>query len=224
MNQSENIGELATALHKNDSIRNLSGKRFAGWLVLYQGPSSSGKIRYFCRCDCGNECLVDAGNLKKGRSKHCLKCSRSYRHTYHGMSKSKTYAVYTQMIERCHNPSHKYYYLYGNRGIFVCDKWKESFKYFIEDMGLAPESLSIDRLDNYKGYYKENCRWATREQQDRNKRNSIFIGEVSNDWKVMHRFYGEKAYTIKCLNCSKEIKILSCNFRRKNKCQCEQES
>lgn len=81
------------------------------------------------------------------------------------------YSNWKGMIGRCHNPNHSNYNNYGGRGIKVSDRWFTSIRYFIEDMGDKPSSKhSIERIDNNKGYYKDNCRWATSVEQSRNKR------------------------------------------------------
>ena len=197
------------------TFNDLSGQKFYRWSVLRRGPnSSSGHARYFCRCDCGNELLVFSVNLTRGLTKGCIKCARKQTDRYHGMSESKTYSVYIQMIERCHNPSHNYYKYYGERGIKVCERWQDKFKNFLEDMGEAPKDLSIDRIDNEKGYSKENCKWSTRKEQQRNRRNSIQIGEIHNDWQIIDRGQKKKTYVIKCVNCDFIRYIQSCNFRR----------
>lgn len=205
--------------HKN--FRDLSGKIFGRWTVIRRGPNSrSGHTRYFCKCECGNEVLVYSVNLTRGVTSHCTSCSARLKNNYHGMSESKTYSVYIQMIERCHNPNHKFYSYYGKRGIYVCERWQAGFKNFLEDMGEVPEGLSLDRIDNEKGYSKENCRWTTKKEQQRNRRNSIRIGDVYNDWEIIDRLSENKTYLIKCKNCNYTRKILSCNFRHKAKHQC----
>lgn len=73
------------------------------------------------------------------------------------------------MIQRCANPKNIAYPYYGGRGITVCARW-QSFPNFLEDMGERPPGTTIDRRDNEKGYSKDNCRWATRQEQDGNKR------------------------------------------------------
>lgn len=89
----------------------------------------------------------------------------------HGMWHSPTYKAWAGMIERCSNPRRQGYENYGGRGIAVCARWRNSFLAFVRDMGERPEALSLDRFPNNDGNYEPgNCRWATREEQNRNKR------------------------------------------------------
>jgi len=82
----------------------------------------------------------------------------------------KEYAVWRQMLARCENPKNSRYYTYGALGVSVCERW-HTFTYFLEDMGMRPEGkYSIDRIDVYGNYEKENCRWATDQEQAQNKR------------------------------------------------------
>ena len=74
------------------------------------------------------------------------------------------------MKQRCHNAKHASFKYYGERGIQVCDVWKEDFGQFLEDMGKRPEGYTLERLDNNKGYNKENCEWVTWSQNLRNRR------------------------------------------------------
>jgi len=86
-------------------------------------------------------------------------------------SKEKEYAVWIAMRQRCSNPRNQGYHNYGGRGIFVCARW-ESYDNFISDMGYCPPGLTIERIDNDKGYGPANCKWATREEQSLNRRNT----------------------------------------------------
>lgn len=93
--------------------------------------------------------------------------------------RSKLYWVWGDMIGRCTNPNHKAYANYGGRGVSVCDRWR-MFDAFAEDMGPAPSGYSLDRIDNAQGYSPLNCRWATRQEQNSNRRNCIYV-EVAGD-------------------------------------------
>lgn len=93
----------------------------------------------------------------------------------HNMSFHREYGIWGNMIYRCTNKNSHLWDLYGNRGISVCDEWF-SFEKFISDMGLSPsENHSLDRIDVNKGYFKDNCRWATPKEQARNRRNSMGV-------------------------------------------------
>lgn len=100
---------------------------------------------------------------------------------------SATWNAWHAMIGRCEYPSHRLWKRYGGRGITVCDAWRKSFIAFLKDMGDNPKGMSLDRIDNNSGYFKDNCRWATRSQQQRNKTNSVMVsinGVTKNrqDW------------------------------------------
>lgn len=93
--------------------------------------------------------------------------------TRHGKTKTRVHRTWAHMRQRCSNPSDSDYRLYGARGIEVCERWGE-FENFYADMGEPPTRIhSLDRLDNLKGYYLENCRWATPKEQSNNTRRTI---------------------------------------------------
>ena len=89
--------------------------------------------------------------------------------TKHGLSKTPVYNSWLAMISRCNNHNRNQYKNYGGRGITVCSRWLE-FKNFFEDMGERPDGLTIERKNNNLGYFKENCKWATKIEQSRNQR------------------------------------------------------
>ena len=152
-------------------------------LGLEHVMTRNGRVRahWRCRCSCGNEMLVDSGNLRSGNSTRCPDCAavrRGFARVTHGHTrgrrKSNAYAVWTTMWNRCTSENNKRYEDYGGRGIMVDPAWK-SFEQFLTDMGDPGEGMQLDRKDNDKGYSKENCVWSTRSQQGRNKRNNIML-------------------------------------------------
>ena len=99
---------------------------------------------------------------------------------------SRAYRSWIMMIQRCTNPKTKAWIRYGGQGITVCTEWLD-FTNFYRDMGDCPEGMSIDRIDNTKGYLPGNCRWATRTEQSRNQSSNrliTFKGETKHlvDW------------------------------------------
>ena len=88
----------------------------------------------------------------------------------HGMSNSREWYAWTSMKQRCYNKKHHAYARYGGRGITICERWLALFSNFFDDMGECPDGMSLDRIDNSGNYEPDNCRWATRKQQQRNQR------------------------------------------------------
>ena len=86
------------------------------------------------------------------------------------------------MLSRCYNPNATGYKNYGGRGITVCDSWRDCFENFLRDMGDRPEKMSLDRINNNDGYSKENCKWSTVLEQNRNKRTTrVYFGASDSE-------------------------------------------
>ena len=158
----------------------LTGQQVGSWSV---GESFKHPVRnermYRCVCKCGTVKDVKHTHLS---SKKTNSCGCSW--TKHGMSNSNEYRIWDSMIRRCHNQSHRAYKDYGARGITVCEKWLK-FEGFFEDMGFKPEGLSIERIDNSLGYFKENCKWATITEQARNRRSTKLCEDKVESIKVL---------------------------------------
>jgi len=140
----------------------------------------------------------------------------------HGMSKTRTYRSWEAMKYRCNSPKHPKYENYGGRGISYCKEW-EDFMNFYEDLGDRPEGTSLDRIDNDWDYCKENCRWATIEEQNRNRRaERVSKNNISGVTGVSYqkaKGTWQAHYRCKCVGRSKDFKT-ACKMRK----QAEEES
>lgn len=163
-------------------MQNLIGQKFGNLVVIERvGKNKQGNYKWSCKCNCGKETIAFGNNLKSGHTRSCgcfnkemvtLRNIKNIKHGHARKSKeSKIYIAWQQIIQRCINPNHKRYKDYGARGITVCKQWMK-FENFLKDMGEAPIGYQIDRINNNKGYYKENCHWTNSKTNNRNKRNN----------------------------------------------------
>jgi len=166
------------------SIIELTGTKKGRLTVIEQaGKDKWGSILWKCICECDNETIVRGVELKKGTTKSCG-CLLKHKITHHGMSKTRPYKIWQGMKTRCTNKKQPNYERYGNRMIDYDQKW-ETFEGFWEDMKPQyQDGLTIERIDNSKGYSKDNCTWVTPHEQNMNMRTNVFINYNGLDYTV----------------------------------------
>jgi len=143
------------------------GDVFGDWTVINEVKMAEKRKHYLVQCKCGFQRILKGIRLRFGDSLKCRTCGSSK----HKMSRSLTYAVWECIMQRTTNPNHTKFEYYGGRGITICEEWKD-FKNFYADMGDRPKGFEIDRIDNNKGYSKDNCRWTTHSENLKNRRAS----------------------------------------------------
>lgn len=199
--------------------QDLIGQRFDRLIVL-DTLSKNGRGYCRCKCDCGNVVTVRNDGLKSGKTHSCGcynrdRAKRGDNRRKHGLHETRLYRIWGAMKNRCNNPKQKEYQHYGGRGITVCDEWLHDFQAFY-DWAMAngyKDGLTIDRIDNNKGYSPDNCRWATYEEQSNNKNNTIYISYNNEKhtikewenitgipskviyWRIKHKWNTAKALT-----------------------------
>lgn len=156
----------------------LAGERFTRLTVvsLDKEVGNGGRRYWVCLCDCGATTKVTTSKLRAGSTKSCgCYAADSLRNIRlrHGMVKSPEFKAWSEMRQRCGNKNNHNYYNYGGRGITVCERWS-SFESFIVDMGYKPScEHSLERVDNNRGYSPDNCIWADKTTQARNRRTNL---------------------------------------------------
>lgn len=146
-----------------------TGRKYGSVTVLAHDSQKSGISFWRVRCDCGKESIKRACNLATLQG-----CSRGCPVTCKRIMGNPAYATWYGMKTRCENPNATNWSRYGGRGITVCERWRESFTAFWEDMGPTyREGLQLDRRDNDGPYCKENCHWVTSKENNLNRCNNI---------------------------------------------------
>lgn len=156
----------------------ITGKRFGRLIVLRRGdthvfPSGQTCPTWVCICDCGNEVTVLARNLITGNTTSCG-CRKRELQTKHGQWGSKAYRTWDRVRQRCYNPKSNGYKYWGGRGIKMYAAWINDPLAFCEYISKLPHfgesGRTLDRIDNDGDYVPNNLRWATKSEQNANKR------------------------------------------------------
>lgn len=171
----------------------LSGQRFGRLTAVRDAGSDAANHRlWLCRCDCGQETTVSTNRLRTGNTKSCG-CLYRETKTTHGATRggrpTPEFRAWVHMRRRCSDPKHPQFHDYGGRGISVCDRW-QAFDAFLADMGARPSAAhSLDRIDVNGGYEPGNCRWATKDVQQHNRRPKSNTGHLGVCWARKERRY-----------------------------------
>lgn len=168
------------------NLKDITGQTFGKLTVIRRSITVKQRILWLCRCECGVELDIIGGNLTRGLS---TSCGSGIHRAKHGMIETPEYKAWEAAKQRCLNPAAPEYCNYGARGITFAEEWVHDFLAFFRHIGKRPAGLSIDRIDNDKGYQPGNVRWATTKQQFYNRRNSVLVthlGETLSlkDWAV----------------------------------------
>lgn len=181
------------------------GFKFGSLVTLEEVDSViRGHRQFLCLCDCGKNTVVTQNNLLKGNTTRCVSCGKEARRKsstkFNVKEHRGAYSTWRSMLFRCKNVD-------TYKHVEICKEWScelTGFLHFLKDMGDRPEGLTLDRIDNNLGYFKENCRWASRSVQNHNKRKrsdssrSNYIGVTRSteptqpSWVVQFQYEGGK--------------------------------
>ena len=189
----------------------LIGNKYGKLTVIdYAGKSKYGGRLWLCRCECGNEVIVQTAQLNNGRKKSCgclpkenakkiVRLAHEANRKYKISSNSRLYACWRGMITRCTNNKDRYFKDYGCRGIKVCNEWQDfdNFAEWAMSNGYN-NSLTIDRIDVNGNYEPSNCRWATAKEQANNKRKTKYF-EHNGEQKTLSQLANEYSINYKLL-------------------------
>lgn len=188
---------------------NLLGLKFSRLRVIkFHSICKKSRIAIWrCRCICGNYKNILSTSLKSGNTRSCsclyLEAARKSKNFTHKHSGKSIHNIWLAMFQRCTNKNNKAYPRYGGRKIKICKRWYK-FENFLYDMGERPKKMTLDRINNNKGYSLKNCRWTTRLAQNNNRENTIFI---TTDTGIMSLASIARKYKIKYATLHRRFKM-----------------
>jgi hypothetical protein len=206
---------------KKVCYEDLTGKKF-GKLNVLEFSHKVKKVRYWkCKCDCGNEKVINGFHLKRGKINSCgcliKEATRKMglANKTHGLKHNILYKLWGSIKSRCNNENTENYKMYGARGIKMCEEWSNdplAFYNWAMNNGYK-KGLQIDRIDNYKGYSPDNCRFVTCKENCNNKRNNAKIEKrncINCDGVFNYKLFNYKKPTrflglFCCQNCRYEF-------------------
>lgn len=176
-------------------------------VISLAGRDKFGNAVWNCLCECGARTLGIGHRLEGGHKRSCgcsrLEWIRDAKRT-HGQSRKgaknhREYLIWSHMKDRCYNKKNAAFKNYGGRGISICERWRNSFAAFLNDMGTCPVGLTLNRVDNDGDYKPSNCNWTTYESQNRNRRDNVNLkaGKISKTITEWSRQIGLSRHAIR---------------------------
>jgi hypothetical protein len=173
----------------------LTGQKFGRLTVIERAENKGHEPTWICKCECGNLKRVIGAELRKGNTTSCgcyakevtskrLK-GKTPHNKRHGMTGTRIYKIWVEIKSRCNNPNDSSFKRYGGKGISVFKEWDNFDAFYDWSMsnGYA-ENLTIDRIDNNKGYSPDNCRWVTMKEQANNKTNNHIVVYKGKEYTI----------------------------------------
>jgi len=202
---------------KRSGFADLTGREFGALKVLCRVWAPGRGTAWDCLCSCGEHSIVESRSLLRGATLSCgRRCRAAAMRPCHNKSGTPLYRRWKGMINRCNNPNDKFFRIYGGKGIRVCPEWEffPPFEAWALQNGYRPE-LSIDRIDNSKGYSPDNCRWATAFEQAANQ-DKVHKAPCGTPWVYIARDNGIKrdAYAMRIHRGHSPEDAASATFKR----------